>query len=187
MRCGIDKKLTRWRLGFRALALGDDVVGFLHNLDRLLGGTSKPMHLLVEEKEYEHRNWAAGLAEGEENEWEGKDEHFLGAGDDMISENLAQHILVTMGLGGKNGGGYTKHRAQIHQHKLARGFLSSMSAPKGKPKGTQPKGKRRDRSPQARIAPPVVHAVDKWGTGQGHVSSHRLLYPQMTVARGGRR
>eukprot|EP00971_Amphidinium_carterae_P223113 4427204-Amphidinium_carterae.1 len=125
---------------------GEKVVGFLRNLDRLPGGTGKALALVAEEEE-ENENEL--YFEGDEEYWEGEEEHQ--SGDEVISEDLAQHIFATMGgHGGKSG--YTQHRAQIQQHKLARGFPSHPSttnsggnAPKGKgQKGPTSKGKGRD-------------------------------------------
>eukprot|EP00971_Amphidinium_carterae_P024856 490525-Amphidinium_carterae.1 len=131
---------------------GDKVVGFLRNLDRLPGGTGlgKSLILAVEEEEYDVDGWSLPAGEVEDELWDAEDETYASTGEDVISEDLAQHILATSG--GK--GGYAQHRAHIQQHKLARGFPSVQSgrSTKGMDKGGSTKGKNRDRSIHALIA-----------------------------------
>eukprot|EP00971_Amphidinium_carterae_P138334 2741143-Amphidinium_carterae.1 len=138
---------------------GEKVMGFLRNLDRLPGSAGKALTLLAEEEEeYDTETWQQNGLGGDPDEeyWgEVEDETLWQHTEDVISEDLAQHIFATMGAApGKGASGYSQHRAQIQQHRLARGFPASgqtTSSQKGK-KGAAQKGKGRDRSLQALIA-----------------------------------
>eukprot|EP00971_Amphidinium_carterae_P351671 6492222-Amphidinium_carterae.1 len=148
--------MSTWLQGDYA---GEKVMGLLRNLDRLPGSAGKSLTLLAEEEEeFDAETWQHhGLGgEPEEEYWgEVEDETLWQNNEEVISEDLAQHIFATMGAAaGKGASGYSQHRAQIQQHRLARGFPASgqtAASQKGK-KGAGQKGKGRDRSLQALIS-----------------------------------